>query len=162
MSKIIGKSDDSAKEFIIKTLDGDKTYGFDFDSIYYSQGRWNIIEFLKCENQYMTPHTSDPKHYPWNWKKFYSLYQAANALDGVLWLVNYSDREHDKDEVRLMKVESLDYDKIDEYNKTLFNYRPKKMEYMKFSEDYKMTFYEFQEWFKNLNRNAQLPPMKLK
>lgn len=42
-SKPIGKSDDSSKAFIIKCLKGDKTYGFDIDSIYLLQNEKNII-----------------------------------------------------------------------------------------------------------------------
>lgn len=157
MSKPIGKADDSAKEFIINILDGDKTRGFDVDSIYYSGGRWKIIEFLKCENENVTPHTSDPKYYPWNWKKFYSLYQVAQVMSGDLILVNYSDRDHDKHEVRIMKVDKFDYDTLRKYVKTNYDDRPDHLEYMTFSEDEKITYDEFKIRFRQMNADAKLP-----
>ncbi|WP_270974429.1 hypothetical protein [Campylobacter helveticus] len=64
-SKTISKSDDTSKEFIIKCLNGDKTYGFDIDSIYLllneSTNQYYIFEYLKCENEHLTPHQSNPK-----------------------------------------------------------------------------------------------------
>ena len=155
-SKKIGKADDSAKEFIIDLLDGDETKGFDFDSIYYTNKGWIIIEFLKCESKYVDPHTSDPKKYPWNWKKFHSLYQASKDLNGQLWLVNFGEGDY-KDKVRLMVVKDFDYDKIRNYTSTKDRY--KNLEYLYFEEDRLLSFAEFQEIFRKLNATATLPPL---
>ncbi len=77
VSKPISKSDDSSKEFIIKCLKGDETHGFDIDSIYFYKGKYLIFEYLKDENLSLSPHQSDPKYYPYNWQKFYSLFQTS-------------------------------------------------------------------------------------
>ncbi|EOE2130820.1 hypothetical protein ACKCCQ_001359 [Campylobacter coli] len=45
-SKPIGKSDDSSKEFIIRCLGGDKTYGFDIDSVYVYQNSINSKYYI--------------------------------------------------------------------------------------------------------------------
>ncbi|MGJ0148882.1 hypothetical protein ACP0SG_02890 [Campylobacter lari] len=94
-SKIISKNDDSSKEFIIKCLNSDKTYGFDIDSIYLlhdnKTNQYYIFEYLKCESGYLIPHTSDPKYYPYNWRKFHSLFQLSKQLNAKLILVNYGD-----------------------------------------------------------------------
>lgn len=90
-SKKISKIDDSSKKFIMDCLGNNNTYGFDIDSIYFVDGQWYLFEYLKCENEYMNPHTSNPKYYPWNYKKFLSLYKIKNELNGKLFLINYSD-----------------------------------------------------------------------
>ena len=116
-SKPIKKTDDESKRFIIDCLGGENTHGFDVDSVYYYKGCWCLFEYLKCENENMTPYTSDPKYYPWNWKKFYSLFCLAKGVNGKLILVNYSTREADKNLVKVMEVTSFNANKINDYIK---------------------------------------------
>lgn len=154
-SKSIKKVDDESKQFIIDCLNGDLTHGFDLDSIYYFENTWHIFEYLKCESDHMTPHTSNPKYYPYNWRKFYNLYVLSRQLNGVLWLVNYSTRESDGDLVCLMKVVGFDYDKIRDYEDS--DEKPPRLEYMTL-ETTKMTRDQFSQALRRMNRRATLPP----
>lgn len=153
-SKPIKKTDDESKQFIIDCLKTDPTRGFDVDSLYFHKNKWIIFEYLKCENDHVTPHTSNPKFYPRNWKKFRCLYSLAKQLDGDLYLVNYSTRDADKDQVRVMKVLSFDYAKIKKYNAT---YSRGHCEYMKL-RTWEMTLEQFSKHLRRLNAGATLPP----
>ncbi len=155
-SKPIGKGDDECKEFIIESLNGADTHGFDIDSIYYANNKWIVFEYLKCDSEWVTPHTSSPSRYPKNWKKFYSLYVAAKKLDADLILVNYSNVPKYKDMVKIMKVLSFDMDKINEYSEAP-NPKPKRLDYMTFEEK-KMTRQEFGNYLRQINSKAALPP----
>lgn len=171
-SKSIKKSDDSSKEFIINCLKGDKTYGFDIDSIYFDsdKGKYYIFEYLKCESSSVTPHTSEPKFYPYNWRKFHSLYNVAKKLNGTLILVNYSDgykqqvidgnvqsialnnQEQYKNEVKLLYVESLDYKLIKEYEQS--SNKQRSLDYIKYSGIKKITVQEFSDYLRKLNKEC--------
>ena len=153
-SKPINKIDDGSKKFIIDCLQGDCTHGFDVDSIYFNEGRWYIFEYLKCENPRMTPHTSDPKYYAYNWKKFYSLYQLAKRLNGRLFLVNYSTRATDGDKVKIMEVIDFDYQKALDFEKPPRKTGP--YEYMTI-RDYLLSRDEYSVWLRRLNKTATLP-----
>ena len=78
-------------------------------------------------------------------------------MSGDLILVNYSDRDHDKHEVRIMKVDKFDYDTLRKYVKTNYDDRPDHLEYMTFSEDEKITYDEFKIRFRQMNADAKLP-----
>ncbi|MDA3053336.1 hypothetical protein OFO01_07585 [Campylobacter sp. JMF_01 NE2] len=187
-SKPIGKSDDSSKEFIIKCLKGDKTYGFDIDSIYLLHrsdiNQYYIFEYLKCESEYLTPHGSDPKYYPYNWRKFHSLFQLAKRLKAKLILVNYGDGykqvkldngeialqelpNKDKyiNEVKLFYVSGVNYDALKEYENTDFAHRPKHLEYLEYERIEKITLDEFSQKLRQLNAlcaNSQIDWDRLK
>ena len=153
-SKPIKKTDVDSKQFIIDCLCNDQTHGFDLDSIYYYNNKWIIFEYLKCENDHMTPHTSHPKYYPYNWKKFYSLYSLAKQLNGELFLVNYSTRDEDKHLVRIMQVLSFDYEKVQDYcSKNLRG----PCDYMTL-KTWEITLNEFSAQLRKLNKTAMLPP----
>ena len=85
-SKPIQKTDDASKEFIMELLEGNETHGIDIDSLYYTDDGWVVIEFLKCDT--VDPHKSHPNRYPFNWKKFVTLFELAKKLEGKLILVN--------------------------------------------------------------------------
>lgn len=155
-SKAIGKSDDSAKLFIQKALRGNETHGFDHDSVYCVAGKYYLFEYLKCESNRVTPHTSNPKYYPYNWKKFYSLWQTAQRLCAYLLLVNYSDRLSDQNLVKLMYVKNFDYDSLDKYLERAENGFRGAWEYMVMDE-YKLTFDQFSNYLCRLNSLATLP-----
>ena len=151
-SKPIRKTDDESKQFIINSLKGDVTRGFDIDSIYYHNDKWYIFEYLKCESEKVTPYSSDPKYYPQNWKKFYLLYSVARKLNGVLLLINYSTRDKDKNEVKVMRVLDLDYEKAKSYSKKDGGL----CEYMKL-ESWQLTMDEFSERLRKFNAVDSLP-----
>lgn len=151
-SKKISKADDASKKFIMECLKEDDTFGFDIDSIYYVNSTWHLFEYLKCENEYMNPHTSNPKYYPWNYKKFLSLYKIKEKLDGKLYLINYSDRAKDQNMVKMMEVIELDEDKLNEYIQA--EKKPKRLEYLILDER-KMTKKEFSDWLRDLNSKAK-------
>ncbi len=151
LSKPIGKSDDSSKEFIIDCLAGNSTGGFDIDSIYYVDSVWYVFEYLKVENPYVTPHSSHPRRYPWNWRKFYSLWNLTQKLAGKLFLINYSDRKQDSNEVKVMEVEDFDLKKIQDF---MSDYKQGNYcDYMKLKER-NMTKKEFSEYLIELNNRA--------
>lgn len=156
-SKPINKPDDASKLFIIQSLKGEETHGFDVDSIYFCEGQWYIFEYLKCDKETETPYTSDPKKYPWNWKKFYSLYVLAKHLNGKLILVNYSTKKNDYNLVKLMEVVSFDYDKAKAYDKTIHKGH---YEYMKLNCR-KTDRTKFANYLKNINRRSTLPNINL-
>lgn len=81
--------DNSGLDITIKALNGNSTAGFDFDM--YEPSENIVIEFLKRENLQVTNLTAHPVRYPWNFKKFVSLWSATQRLSGTLYLVNYSD-----------------------------------------------------------------------
>ncbi len=143
-SKVIGKVDDSSKQFIIECLDNDKTGGFDIDSIYKVKDRWILFEYLKCDT--MPPEKSDPKYYPYNWRKFYSLYSISKELNADLYLVNYSYEDEWKNQVKLMKVTDFDLEKA-KSNKN------KHCEYMKFKSTV-LTKQKFSDWLRKINKDA--------
>ncbi|MBK1963553.1 hypothetical protein [Campylobacter novaezeelandiae] len=173
-SKTIKKSDDSSKEFIIQCLKGDKTYGFDIDSIYIyhniNDDKYYIFEYLKCESVKVSPHQSEPKYYPYNWRKFHSLFQLAKKLNGVLILVNYSDgykqekingqiqvielpnKDRYKNEVRLLYVDNINYKLLQQYESS--QNKPLYLDYISYSKDEKLTLEEFSTRLRKFNTNC--------
>ncbi len=131
-SKAIGKADDDAKILIIEALEEKHTGGFDLDSIYLIEGKYHVLEFLKCDT--VRPNESHPKRY-WfkNSQKFISLWNITQKLEGVLYLVNY---EASREQFKVIKVLDLDETGITK-------------EKMK-----EWGFIEFKKWFQDLNSNA--------
>lgn len=157
-SKQISKVDDDSKRMQIECLKGDSGHGFDIDTIYYVGNQWHIFEYLKCESEYVTPHSSDPNKYPKNWKKFHSLYQVAKGLNGCLILVNYSVRDKDKNEVKVMKVKDLNYELIEAYEKIPIQKRPRNLQYISYEWEMKMTLDEYSDWLRDLNKKSKIYP----
>ena len=157
VSKAIGKGDDSAKLFIKKALKSSETHGFDHDSVYYVQGKYYLFEYLKCESDTVSPHTSNPKYYPYNWKKFYSLWKTACKLNACLLLVNYSDRLKDCNQVKVMYVKGFQYDAIEAYlEKTERGEKGIHCEYLDM-EEFKISFDEYSDYLCKINALASLP-----
>jgi hypothetical protein len=142
-SKQLGIEDTSAFEFVKEMLQGDPTYGINFDRIQWdsSEQRYVIVEFLLCDEQQfsrgITPYTSHPNRYfQKNAQKFISLWKLAKKLEAKLYLVNYSKKGTTyENEVLLMKVLDVDRNKIP----------PVK------TRDTKFTRKEFSKWFRELN-----------
>lgn len=173
-SKPIGKSDDPSKEFIIKCLKGDKTYGFDIDSVYFLYNekikQYYIFEYLKCENDHLTPYTSNPKYYPYNWRKFHSLFQLAKHLNAKLLLVNYSDgykqikqdnkvilqelpnKEKYINEVKIFYVSNINYKALQKYESLPDKEKQKTLEYLEYEKVEYLTFDEFSNKLRELNK----------
>ena len=156
LSKPISKTDDASKQMQIDSLKGDQGHGFDIDTIYFVDGEWYIFEYLKCENEFVSPFTSEPARYPWNWKKFHSLYQVAKKLNGKLILVNYSTREKDRNEVKVMFVKNINYEMIKEYIKS--NGVKKRLDYIEYDQVLKFTFEEYSTWLRELNKKSDIFP----
>lgn len=155
-SKPISKIDDASKQMQIDALKGDEGHGFDIDTIYFVKGVWCVFEYLKCESNFVSPYSSDPSRYPWNWKKFHSLFQIAKQLNGKLILVNYSTRAKDKNEVKVMIVKDINYDLIRDYINS--NDRRAKVEYIEYEQVYKFTFDEYSDWLRQLNAQSEIFP----
>lgn len=103
MSKPIRKTDDSAKQLIIEALEGNQTGGFDLDSVYFIDGIYYVLEFLKCDT--VRPNKSHPNRYWYkNAQKFISLWNITRKLDGLLYLVNYEDS---REQFKVIKVLEL-------------------------------------------------------
>ena len=158
-SKAIGKGDDSVKLFLQRALQGEETHGFDHDSLYYVRGHYYLFEYLKCESDRVTPHTSHPRYYPYNWKKFYSLWQSARCLQGYLLLVNYSERPGDSNQVKVMYVKGFDYAALEQYlaEQDAGRRYGGRCEYL-LTDEYKLTFGQFSAYLRRLNSMAELPP----
>lgn len=92
--------DDSGLGLTAHALNGTATYGFDFDL--FEPTNNIVIEFLKRENPYVTNLTAHPARYTYNYRKFLSLWKAANHINGSLYLVNYSDDP--KEAISVIKV----------------------------------------------------------
>jgi hypothetical protein len=131
-SKPISKGDDGAKDLIIESLEGKSTGGFDLDSIYCNNGKYTVIEFLKCET--VRPFDSHPKRY-WhlNSQKFKSLWEIALKLEADLFLVNYEDS---REQFKVIKVKRLDQTGITEEEFVQWN------------------FPQFKTWFQKLNSSV--------
>lgn len=122
-----------------------------------------IFEYLKCENEYLTPHKSNPKYYPYNWRKFHSLFQLAKKIKGKLILVNYSDgyrqviennttvlkelpnKKQCINEVKVFIVSNIKYDMLQQYEATPYNIRPKHLDYLEYELDKNFTLEEFSQ-----------------
>lgn len=133
-SKAISATDESAKRLIIDALNGENTGGFDLDSVYYIDGQYIVLEFLKCDSSYpsVTPYTSHPNRYWFNKQKFISLWDLTRKLDGRLFLLNY---EEPYNRFRCMEVTSLDPQKGIENTDAMWNYD------------------QFKKWFVELNHH---------
>lgn len=150
-SKPIKKNDEASKEFIIELLNGEKTHGIDIDSIYYTkENGWIILEFLKCDT--VDPYQSHPNRYPFNWKKFATLFTLSQKLEGQLILVNYSKEDKWKNNIKLLFVENVDIAKVLNDLSCGLRYS----DYIQGKEE-KITLSEFRNWFVNLNRNSGYP-----
>jgi hypothetical protein len=137
-SKPISKGDDGAKDLIIESLEGKSTGGFDLDSVYCNNGKYTVIEFLRCET--VRPFDSHPKRY-WhlNSQKFKSLWEIALKLEADLFLVNYEDS---REQFKVIKVKALDKTGITEEEYVHWN------------------FPQFKAWFQKLNSAVLEQPSK--
>jgi hypothetical protein len=133
-SKPISKTDEESKKLIIEVLDGEFTGGFDIDSIYNIPDEgWLVLEFLKCDT--VKPFESHPNRY-WfkNSRKFISLWNLTQKLDGKLILVNY---EKSREQFLIIEVKNLDKNGIHDEVKIRMNMK------------------EFSVYFKNINQRAR-------
>ncbi|NQY42934.1 MAG: hypothetical protein HRT87_06315 [Legionellales bacterium] len=120
-SKSLGKNDQSGFDFVQEMLQGDETYGINFDRVQWDSknNKYIIVELLLCEEeQIVTPYTSHPNRYFFsnysrgikgNAQKFISLWQLSEELKANLYLVNYAKKgtKHE-DQVLLMWVKNVD------------------------------------------------------
>lgn len=111
-SKKLAKEDATDVLLVQEALSDDPTFGVNVERVlHHPEMGWVVFEFLKLGGPYSDPpykwrdaldiDRSHPNNY-WhkNGRKFVSLWQLTQALDGVLFLVNYSVRETDaEDEV---------------------------------------------------------------
>lgn len=142
-SKPLGFEDTSSFEFVKEILQGDPTYGINFDRVQWDskEERYVIVEFLLCaEKQFergVTPYTSHPNRYfQKNAQKFISLWTLAQKLDAKLYLVNYSKRGTKfENQVLLMKVLNVNQHETPPVQ----------------TKDEKFTRNSFSKWFRELN-----------
>ena len=136
-------NDDNGLMLVQNILNGENTYGFDFDLFESSENI--VIEFLKRDSSFTTNLTAHPNRYLQNYHKFLSLWNAANLIkkeETNLFLVNYSDDP--KEAINLIKVL--------EFNKEASS------EKVGIISDISYQFsgyFEFLNWLKKLNNNAQ-------
>lgn len=146
-SKPLSSDDKSGAEFAREMLQGDPTFGINFDRIQWdsSQNCYVIVEFLFCDpSQFekgITPYNSHPNRYfHKNSQKFISLWELANKLGAKLILVNYTSRGTKyEDEVLVMNVNSINKDKTPPVE----------------TSDKRMTRAEFSKWFRELNARGK-------
>ncbi|RME57188.1 MAG: hypothetical protein D6790_13700 [Caldilineae bacterium] len=153
-SKPIRKGDDASKNLIMELLDGQYTYGFDVDSIYFLEKdqTWIVLEFLKTDHQRVRPKDSHPHRY-WrrNWRKFASLWRLVTHLSesgarARLFLVNYEDLSHAQMQGRAERefhiIEVREMDATEQGG-------------IKDEKTWTTNFDRFQQWFQRLNRRAR-------
>jgi hypothetical protein len=151
-SKKISKADESSKLFIMDMLGSEHTHGIDIDSIYFiKEKKWLMFEFLKSDKK--DPFDCGPNLYPWNWKKFVTLFEISKRLDAYLWLVNYSLEDAWKNNIKLQKVSKIDYDLL---KKALNSYRGYLKGYLPYviSTDTTMDLVAFKKLFNDINNSA--------
>jgi len=147
-SKPLGSDDSSAIEFVKEMLAGDPTYAINFDRIQWDTENdcYVIVEYLLCEERQfsrgITPFTSHPNRYfNKNAKKFTTLWELAQHIGAILYLVNYSKKgTSHENEVLLMKVKYIDENTIPRVRST----------------DTRMTRSEFSKWFRALNKRGRV------
>ena len=134
-------NDDNGLILVESILNGENTYGFDFDL--YESSENIVIEFLKRDNPHITNITAHPNRYLWNYRKFLNLWNAANIIKKDvpnLFLVNYSDDFTEP--INLIKVlefnSEASFDKVGIVSDISY----------KFSD-----YFEFINWLKILNYN---------
>lgn len=111
------RKNDSAFSLSQSFLDGDLTYGFNFDVVALKNDKIFLVEFLKCEeNQKVDPFTSHPnKYFSKNKQKFISLFSFAKAIEQDFFCVNYAkENTKHEDKVKIFKVMSVDENNITE------------------------------------------------
>lgn len=104
-SKQLGKEDATEFLFVQEALGNDSTYGVNVERVLNHPDKgWIIFEFLKLGGPFSNPpyrwrnildiDQSHPnKYWSKNGRKFVSLWQLTQELDGELLLVNYSVKE---------------------------------------------------------------------
>lgn len=143
-SKALSHADDSGFVFVQEMLAGDPTAAINFDRLqYHPKYGYIIFEYLLCdEKQKVSPFTSHPKRY-WskNKNKFISLFNAAQALNAKLYLINYAKKgtKHE-DEILVIRVEDMNDSGITKEIVT------------------GMTRDEFQKYFRKLNKECLTTP----
>lgn len=146
-SKPLSGSDESGSEFTREMLQGDPTYGINFDRIQWDSKDkcWILIENLRChENQFskgITPFSSHPNRYFWkNSMKFIRLWELTLELKGKLFLVNYSKLGTEfGDEVLLMEVKNV--------NRTAWPFVD--------TIDTKLSRDQYSKWFREMNERGK-------
>jgi len=146
-SKPLIHGDESGTDFVIEMLKGDPTYGINFDRVQWDNlnNCYVIIEYLLCdESQFLngiTPFTSHPNKYFFkDANKFISLWQIANDLKAILYLVNYSKKGTQyENEILVLKVQKVD---------------PNDSIPVKAIEK-KMTREQYSAWFRKLNMRGK-------
>lgn len=150
-SKPLKNSDESGFEFVKEMLDGDPTYGINFDRIQWDseEENWVIIEYLRCHDKQfsrgITPHTSHPNRYfNKNARKFISLWILKCALNAKLYLVNYAKKSENliTDQIKLIEVLNI---KIDGPNYVI-------------TVDQEMKREEFSKWLRDMNQRGKRLP----
>ncbi len=90
-SKPLRKAESSAARLSQRVLEGGNVYCTDVDLLFRTAEGWIVVEYLKCDSARVTPATSHPARYWYNWRKFRKLWDLASALHGRLVLINYEE-----------------------------------------------------------------------
>jgi hypothetical protein len=147
-------SEHDSKQILLRTdptrarlqdlLDGDETHGFDVDCLYSTTEGYTLVEFWKAEK--IPAYNSNPKFYPPNWKKFYSLAWVATLLRVSFYIVNYDE---DRDTAGLLRVKRV-------RNGSNITQLKDYIETERVVVDGKVVreFSRLQKWFRDLNAHA--------
>jgi len=147
-SKPLGIDDVSGFEFVKEMLNGDSTYGINFDRIQWNkdENKFVIFEWLLCDEKQpkVTPYSSHPNKY-WfkNKHKFLGLWKITQQINGILFLVNYSKKgTKNENEILLMKVLNVTE------NDTSNNFVQ--------TENHQTTRDKFSKWFRQYNQKGNI------
>lgn len=147
-SKPLSGDDESGALFVREMLQGDPTYGVNFDRVQWDtdRGKYVVVELLLCdEKQFsrgITPFTSHPNRYfNLNGQKFMSLWKLSQAMNADLYLVNYSKAGTQyADQVLVMEVTNVD---------------PSATVKVETKDEQKLTREQFSQWFRAMNRRGR-------
>lgn len=199
-SKKLAKEDATEVLFVKEALGDDPTFGVNIERVLnHPEMGYIVFEFLKLGGPFSDPpykwrdrldiHASHPNKY-WhkNGRKFVSLWQITQALDGVLFLVNYSVREAETENdvpdesipqpyIRI-PPESDEEEKVYYYIAKDMGAHVMKTTDIDFTADFDdynadpietepipesekgMSWKEFSNWFRKINRESSSDPRK--
>ena len=139
-SKPLAHPDVSAFEFHKRIFGDTPTPAINFDSLWFHpQKGYYVVEYLLCdEHQTVTPWTSHPNRY-WhkNWRKFVSLFKAAQQLGGRLILINYAkEGTAHADEIKIIEVKQCDREHgITDQNEYQMSFEEFRIRFSKFAQE---------------------------
>jgi hypothetical protein len=130
-SKIIRKTDDSAMALLYEILGEDMKNVLDIDSYYNIEGVYHFLEFIKCDCNPFDYNIDENLNNLF--KPLSIIWDFCKRADGIFWIICYNK---DKTQFKLLKVNNLNEENVE------------------LSEEYKLSFAQFKNWFQKMNNDV--------